>query len=79
MAQVQEMACDGAVNGLSWSSSPEPPPFRSLDYGGSQIRPEATGYGTVIFAQAVLSDEASVWGVGLARSPCECWWSKRYR
>jgi glutamate dehydrogenase (NADP+) len=29
----------------------------SLDYGGSQIRPEATGFGTVIFAQAVLTDE----------------------
>ena len=33
--------------------------FRSLDYGGSQIRPEATGFGTVIFALAVLKDEVS--------------------
>jgi glutamate dehydrogenase/leucine dehydrogenase len=30
---------------------------KGLDYGGSQIRPEATGFGTVIFAQAVLTDE----------------------
>ncbi len=33
--------------------------FRSLDYGGSQIRPEATGFGTVIFALAVLKDEVN--------------------
>lgn len=44
--------------------SPEPlcspallPSLCSLGYGGSQIRPEATGFGTVIFAQAVLTDE----------------------
>ncbi|KAI7837766.1 hypothetical protein COHA_008397 [Chlorella ohadii] len=30
---------------------------KGLDYGGSQIRPEATGFGTVIFALAVLKDE----------------------
>jgi glutamate dehydrogenase (NADP+) len=30
-------------------------PARALEYGGSLIRPEATGYGTVYFAQEMLA------------------------
>jgi glutamate dehydrogenase (NADP+) len=28
-----------------------------LDFGGSEIRPEATGYGVVLFAEAMLKDK----------------------
>lgn len=39
---------------------------KGMDYGGSHIRPEATGYGAVIFAKAVLEDE----GGSLAGKRC---------
>lgn len=31
---------------------------RRLEWGGSRLRPEATGFGTVFFAKELLADEA---------------------
>lgn len=36
---------------------PPPPGPCSPEWGGSQIRPEATGYGAVFFAENILRDE----------------------
>jgi glutamate dehydrogenase/leucine dehydrogenase len=44
---------------------------RRPEWGGSQIRPEATGYGAVFFAENILKDEGRTLEVG-ARV-LDCW------
>ncbi len=39
-------------------------PNRSMEYGGSRIRPEATGYGAVYFAEFILADKGESLEVG---------------
>ncbi len=44
----------------------------SLTYGGSLIRPESTGFGTVYFTQEILKDQDTDLKVTLPPCTCKC-------
>ena len=47
-------------------------PCRRLGWGGSEIRPEATGYGAVFFAEEYLADKGETLEVSRVQAPPTC-------
>ena len=54
-AAARSASCSASTSG-SATSSPACSPARASSWGGSLIRPEATGYGAVYFAEEMLED-----------------------